>query len=347
MNAQNVKVSVVVPVYNAEKTIGRTLDSLCNQTLREIEIICVLDKPTDNSVAVVKAKAEKDDRIVVIENDRNMGVAESRNVGMRHARGLCLGFSDNDDFQEKDMYRMMYEKMMAEHSDICISDTWIDFSGERTIAEIHPCCAKYFNLPSDVSDISILSVFKDPTREGIIRDLLVPENLMVNFLARDVWNSLYRKSFIEDNGIIFLDRFTYNEEDTLFNLMCYSKTSHVSYCESPFYHWCRQTGSLAELDSSHVDAMDRILNMSEMKWKILEENNSKRFKKFFLIDLSYYLRLYYVVVKSFDESRKHRLHELMMRCDFPLKGRFIDMKIVSKIRIKLFFLVVRLKYFTN
>ena len=109
MSTQNVKVSIVVPVYNAEKTIERTLNSLCSQTLREIEIICVLDKPTDNSECIVKAMAEKDDRIVVIENDSNKGVAESRNIGMKHARGQYVGFSDNDDFQEKDMYEMLYK----------------------------------------------------------------------------------------------------------------------------------------------------------------------------------------------------------------------------------------------
>ena len=275
MATKNVKVSVVVPVYNAEKSIERTLTSLCGQTLREIEIICVLDKPTDNSASVVKAMAEKDDRIVVIENDRNLGVSGSRNVGMKQACGQYIGFSDNDDFQEKDMYKMMYEMVVADQSDICISDTWIDFRGEATVAEIHPVCAERFNIPSDVSDISILSVYKNPTKEGIIRDLLLPESLMENFLSRDVWASLYRKSFIEDNGIFFPDRFEFNEEDTLFNLMCYSKACQVSYCNKPFYHWCRRPDSLASTDFDHDEAMDKILNMMEMKWKILEENNGK------------------------------------------------------------------------
>lgn len=129
MNIQDVKVSIVVPVYNAEKTIERTLNSLCGQTLREIEIICVLDKPTDNSVSLVKAMAEMDDRIVIIENDRNKGVAESRNVGMKHARGQYIGFSDNDDFQEKEMYEILYETAVVNNSNICISDVYIDFQG--------------------------------------------------------------------------------------------------------------------------------------------------------------------------------------------------------------------------
>ncbi len=347
MIAQDVKVSIVVPVYNAENTIKRTLDSLCSQTLREIEIICVMDKPKDNSATIVKAMAEMDDRIIVIENDTNKGVAESRNIGMKLAHGQYIGFSDNDDFQEKDMYKVMYETAIANHSDICVSDTWIDFSGEKTVSEIHPICANYFNIPSNVSDVSILTVFRNPTREGIIRDLLVPENLMVNFCARDVWNSLYRKSFIEDNGIWFLDRLKYNEEDTLFNLMCYSKTCHVSYCNKPFYHWCRQSDSLASKVFSHNEAMDKILNMMEMKWSVLEENNVTCFRNDFLLGFSYYIRRYYVVIKAFDASRKHRMHELLVRSDFPILGRYQDMKLVSKIRIKLFFLVVRLKFFTK
>lgn len=348
MIAQNVKVSVVIPVFNAENTIGRTLASLCDQTLREIEIICVLDKPTDNSASIVKAMAEKDDRIVVIENDRNLGVSGSRNIGIQHACGQYIGFSDNDDFQERDMYKVLYETIVADQSDICVSDTWIDFRGEATVAEIHPVCAEHFNIPSDVSDISILSVYKDPTKEGIIRDLLLPENLMENFLSRDVWASLYRRSFIEDNGIFFPDRSKFNEEDTLFNLMSYSKARQVSYCNKPFYHWCRQSDSQASAKFSHSEAVDKILNMVEMKWKILEDNNCKSYyRKDFWIGLSYYIRRYYSVIKNFDISRKHRLHELFVCSDFPILGKYYDMKLVSKIRVKLFFLVIRLKYFTN
>ena len=347
MAAKNVKVSVIVPVYNAEKTIERTLSSLCGQTLREIEIVCVLDKPTDNSAVVVKAMAEKDDRIVVIENDRNLGVSGSRNIGMKHACGQYIGFSDNDDFQEKDMYKALYETIVADHSDICVSDAWIDFRGKVTVAEIHPVCAEHFNIPSDVSDISILSVYKNPTKEGIIRDLLLPENLMENFLSRDVWASLYRRSFIEDNGIFFPDRSKFSEEDTLFNLMSFSKARQVSYCNSPFYHWCRRSDSQASTKFSHSEAMDNILNMMEMKWKILEDNDCKCFSKDFWRGFSYYFRRYYVVIKAFDVDRKHRLHELMVHSGFPIIGKYLDMKMVSKIRFKLFFLAIRIKYFTK
>lgn len=192
-----------------------------------------------------------------------------------------------------------------------------------------------------------MSVFKNPTREGLIRDLLVQEELMENFCARDVWNCLYRKSFIEDNGIVFPDRSKYNEEDSLFNLMCYSETSSVSYCNKPLYHWRRQPNSLASAISSHSEAMDKILNMMEMKWKILEENDVECFRKDFWLGFSYYFRRYYVVIKAFDADRKHRMHELMVRSGFPVRGKYRDMKLVSKIRFKLFFLAVRLKYFTN
>lgn len=346
MSTRDVKVSIVVPVYNAEKTIEGTLNSLCSQTLHEIEIICVLDKPTDKSATIVKAMAMRDDRIIVIENERNIGVSESRNVGMKYARGEFIGFSDNDDFQEKNMYKVMYEKAVIDCVNICISDVYIDFLG-GTVSEIHSVCANYYHIPHDVSDISILSVFYNPTREGIIRDLLVQEELMVNFCARDVWNSIYRRSFIEDNGIFFPDRKRFNEEDTLFNLTCYAKTSRVSYCNQPFYHWCRQSGSLASAISSHSEAMDKILNMMEMKWNILEDNGCKCFSKDYWIGFSYYFRRYYVVIKAFDVDRKHRMHELMVRSGFPVLGKYQDMKLVSKIRFKLFFLAIRIKYFTK
>ena len=102
-------VSVVIPVYNAGELLRPCLDTLVNQTLRDIEIICVLDCPTDGSDKVVEEYAEKDDRIVVIRNEKNLNIGESRNVGLRAARGEYIGFSDHDDTRELDMYEKMYE----------------------------------------------------------------------------------------------------------------------------------------------------------------------------------------------------------------------------------------------
>ena len=100
-------VSVILPVYNAGEYLRPCLDSLVNQTLRSIEIICVLDCPVDGSDMVVEEYAAGDNRIVVLKNEQNLHIGESRNVGMRVAKGVYIGFSDHDDIRELDMYEKL------------------------------------------------------------------------------------------------------------------------------------------------------------------------------------------------------------------------------------------------
>ena len=91
------KISVIIPVYNAEKYLDKCLESLENQTLEGIEIVCVNDGSKDNSLEVLNRHAEKDKRIKVI-NQKNAGVSAARNKGIRTARGKYITFVDADDF---------------------------------------------------------------------------------------------------------------------------------------------------------------------------------------------------------------------------------------------------------
>lgn len=98
------KVSIIVPIYNAGKFLEKCLDTLVNQTLKDIEIILVLDCPTDGSDRIAREYAEKDPRIRLIINEQNLNIGLSRNEGLKIARGEYIGFSDHDDWRELDMY---------------------------------------------------------------------------------------------------------------------------------------------------------------------------------------------------------------------------------------------------
>ncbi len=93
---QNIKISVIIPVYNAEKYLRECLDSIVKQTLQEIEIICIDDGSTDNSLAVLREYERKDERLKIIEQ-ANSGAGVARNAGMKAARGEYLAFMDADD----------------------------------------------------------------------------------------------------------------------------------------------------------------------------------------------------------------------------------------------------------
>ena len=92
------KVSIIVPIYNAGKFLEKCLDTLVNQTLKDIEIILVLDCPTDGSDRIAREYAEKDPRIRLIVNEQNLNIGLSRNEGLKIARGEYIGFSDHDDW---------------------------------------------------------------------------------------------------------------------------------------------------------------------------------------------------------------------------------------------------------
>lgn len=112
-------VSIIVPVYNAAPYLKQCVDSLTNQTLKEIEIILINDGSTDDSLAVCVELASKDDRIRLIDK-LNGGVSEARNDGLRAAIGEHVGFVDPDDWVDADMYERMLATLMTAQADICM-----------------------------------------------------------------------------------------------------------------------------------------------------------------------------------------------------------------------------------
>ncbi len=112
------KVSVIVPVYNTEKYLPKCLDSLTSQTLSDIEIICINDCSTDNSLAVLQEYAKKDNRIKIIDFKENKGAAVARNTGIDAAMGEYIGFVDSDDFVDLDFYEKLYTKAKETSADV-------------------------------------------------------------------------------------------------------------------------------------------------------------------------------------------------------------------------------------
>lgn len=116
------KVSVIIPVYNTENFLRKCLDSVCNQTLQDIEIICINDCSTDGSLEILREYAGKDNRIKLIELFENGGAAKARNIGIDIAHGEYIGFVDSDDFVDLDFYEKLYNKAVETNSDVVKSN---------------------------------------------------------------------------------------------------------------------------------------------------------------------------------------------------------------------------------
>jgi glycosyltransferase involved in cell wall biosynthesis len=112
------KISVIIPIYNSEKYLPRCLDSVCNQTLSDIEIICIDDCSTDNSLEILKEYSQNYPNLIVKHLEKNQGASFARNAGLALATGEYLAFVDSDDEIDLDFYEKLYEKAGEENSDI-------------------------------------------------------------------------------------------------------------------------------------------------------------------------------------------------------------------------------------
>src|SRR5690606_21293510 len=117
MAESSIKVSVIIPVYNADKFLARCLSSIISQTLKNIEIIVVDDGSTDTSRDILKKFADRDNRIVIIRQ-RNQGVSIARNAGLAIARGEYVGFVDSDDFVDPGYFESLYTTAIEKGADI-------------------------------------------------------------------------------------------------------------------------------------------------------------------------------------------------------------------------------------
>ena len=113
------KVSIIVPVYNVEKYLRKCIDSLINQTLNDIEIICINDGSTDKSLEILKEYKNRDSRIILL-NQENSGQSIARNNGIKKAAGEYLGFVDPDDWIDLDYYEKLYNAASTNDTDIAV-----------------------------------------------------------------------------------------------------------------------------------------------------------------------------------------------------------------------------------
>ncbi|WP_372519739.1 glycosyltransferase family 2 protein [Candidatus Ruminimicrobiellum ovillum] len=177
----NVKVSIIIPVYNVEQYLRQCLDSVVNQTLKDIEIICIDDGSSDSSLEILHEYSSKDSRIKII-TQQHEGAGAARNKGLAVANGKYLSFLDSDDFFETDMLEQLYNCSEKYNTDIVI------------------CKSNTF----DNGNIKEQNNIKDkllPNKE-VFSSLDIPKYAF-QFHMGWCWDKLYKTSFIKEKGICF------------------------------------------------------------------------------------------------------------------------------------------------
>ena len=143
-----VKVSVIVPIYNAERCISETLYSILNSSLHDIEVICVNDCSTDNSLKVLQEFSLKDHRILIINNIKNVGTALTKNRGLDVAKGEYIAFCDADDLVDIDFYENLYKKAEECNSDVAVGKMTVEPFNLTYYNYLNSICARFFTKNS-------------------------------------------------------------------------------------------------------------------------------------------------------------------------------------------------------
>lgn len=193
------KISIIVPVYNVEKYLSRCLDSLLNQSLRDIEIICVNDGATDNSLDILNEYAKNDSRIKII-NQENSGVGVARNNALKIAIGEFVGFVDSDDWVSSDFYENLYNSAVEYNAEIACSNIVKTFKNKSD--EIF---FKYEKLEVFENISDKLEVAKIPTFNYIVNRIYKRIALLKNNIVFPESN-LFEDAPFSLKAITFLDK---------------------------------------------------------------------------------------------------------------------------------------------
>jgi len=214
------KVSIIVPVYNAGEYLEKCLTSIVNQTLKEIEIILILDCPTDGSNNIAEAFAAKDERIALIYNNENLHTGLSRNKGIEIARGNYIGFFDHDDYCAPDMYELLYQKAIQDDLDVVRCNFLCTYKVKSEYV------SEEYRYPDNSANVSDKEWFY--------------KNISNNSISCVIWNHIYRASFLNKNNFCFLDSRVICSEDSIFFMNVYDKIKQIGivpgYLYSHFFH---------------------------------------------------------------------------------------------------------------
>ncbi len=285
------KISVIIPVYNAQKYLARCLESVINQTFQDIEIICINDKSEDNSSKILDEYSKKDKRIKVIENAQNIGAALTRNLGIDCAKGKYIYFIDADDYIEPEYLECMYNTIEKEKADIILNLSIMNESNGVQHKYKHPSMPE-INPKGEYLD-KISTIHNAPCF---------------------IWARLYRKSFLDKHKLRFLD--INATDDVVFNAITNLNTEKTFIFFGENYHYTIDQTSVTGMakssdnrDLQHIKAHSLIYDY--MKERNLFDDRIKLFMvyPFMKVDteekFNYYRNFVLKIEKDFRKNENN------------------------------------------
>lgn len=223
-NKSSIELSVIVPIYNMEKYLKKCLDSILNQTYKDMEIILVDDGSNDSSPEICDSYIGIDNRIKVFHK-KNGGLSDAKNFGIKKAKGKYITFVDSDDWIENNMYSDMLEYMKESKADISICGRYIDYEDGKT--------EKWFN-----------SNFLEMNN----KEALISLNSFQNFDMAS-WDKIYKRRLFDNIEFPVGKKC----EDAYTTYLLFEKSSKIIYIPQCYYHYFQRNGSISRSKSLNMD----------------------------------------------------------------------------------------------
>lgn len=226
------KVSIVVPVYNVEKYLDRCMQSLMNQTLKDIEIILVDDGSPDNCPALCDDYARLDSRVKVVHKP-NAGLGMACNSGLEAATGEYVAFCDSDDWVDKNMYQSLYDTAYGTNAQIV-------YSGLKRVDDNH-------NITGYLPHRKTTEIYKSSEVCNLMFDMIAsdPDKKYDRTIQVSAKVVLYNRKFLNDNNIRFVSERIYPSEDLIFNVSALLKADNVVVLPYFFYNYFVNQASIS------------------------------------------------------------------------------------------------------
>lgn len=242
---KNIKISVVIPVYNVEKYIRKCLESILNQTYSNLEIIVINDGTEDNSIKIVQEYSY--DKRIKIVNRKNLGVSNARNVGLKISTGEYIHFCDPDDWIESYTYELLVKEIENDEEILCFNYQIYDNKKNQIIK------TKYISEKIEEKLVNSKGEF------------------YFNLVENPCCNKLYKKDFLEKNNLLFCENICI-EEDKLWNLMTLYKVYKIKYVAKSLYFYRlnrEQSAIYKSLRLKNLHSEEK--NKFKISYKLLEK----------------------------------------------------------------------------
>lgn len=340
----NELISIVVPVYNAEKYLKRCLESIINQTYKSIEIICVNDGSTDNSLKILREYESIDSRIIVIDKT-NQGVSKARNEALKQSKGAYITFVDSDDWIELDMIETLYNTLIEKNVDVVRGNYINNYNCECGVKNKGLNGLENQLLYTNEIDFSKIVISKFLNGK-------LPCYIVLLMIKRDC---IFEKNLKFKEDICLM-------EDTIFYIELLNNVNSIYFLDKPLYHYYLNVNSCTNSNIFYIRNIDNLVKVNNYLTDIIKKS---KFKVEVDIIESNIARIildhFYRIYKSFDEKQKdakelieqllekEEMHDLLSRAKLSNVKFYIRVTrnlLLKKSYKKLFFIYNLRNYFS-